>query len=288
MTPNWHGNVTYTVTAWEPGDNLSSTLDDQHVTSPVFTIVVRPVNDPPYTTSQLEDRRLEEGLDLTLDLDGTFHDIDEDTLFYRISSDPEGYIAVEFDPSDPGGTTIIITFAGDWTGTLDVNVTVTVYDRDPDGPDDEILSSSSTFVVTAVRSPTLPNRPPSAPTITIEPTQGMVGTLVRISASGSVDPEGGVVRYRFIADGLLLRDWDGSPVFDHTFAEAGIHNITCLVSDVLGDQNSSWVWYEVVIEPVEPEPEPVEPIAWWPIALAILIVAVVAVIMVYVMLRRKE
>jgi len=287
LSPNWHGNVTYTVTAWDHGDNLSSTLDDQNVTSPVFTIVVRPVNDRPYQTSQLEDLRLEEGLDLTLDFDGTFYDVDEDTLFYRISSDPMGYIDVEFDPSDPDGTTIIITFAGEWTGTLDINVTVTAYDRDPDGSDDELLSSSTTFVVTAVRSPKLPNQPPSAPTISFEPDQGVVGTLVSIDASGSVDPEGGVVRYRFIGDGLMLRDWNVSQAFDHTFAEAGIHNITCLVSDILGAQNSTWTYYEVVNEPSEPDPDTGEPVTWWPYALMIIIVAAVAAILLYVVLRKN-
>lgn len=287
LSPNWYGNATYTITAWDHGDNLSSTLDDQNVTSPVFTLVVRPVNDRPYMTSLLEDLRLEEGLDLTLDFGGTFHDTEEDTLFYRISSDPVGYIAIEFDPSDPDGTTIIISLAGDWTGTLDINVTIIAYDRDPDGSDEDILSSSSTFTVTAVRSPKLPNQSPSAPTITIEPAQGVVGTSVSIDASGSVDPEGGVVRYRFIADGLMLRDWDDSPAFDHTFVEAGFHNITCLVSDVLGAQNSTWVLYEVANGPFEPEPTPVEVVAWWLIALVIVIVVIAAGILMYVVLPKK-
>lgn len=290
VEPDWNGNVTFTLTAWDRGEDPSTAQDDTSVTSPPYTLLVLPINDPPHAIDLPEGMRLEEGMDLRLNLSGTFEDPDGDALFLRVSMEPSGYIVISPDPTDPDGTTFHLSVQGEWTGTVEVTVTVTAYDRDPDGTAEDVLSDSVTFVVTAVRNPEPVNLPPSAPTITVEPATVVVGGQVLITATGAVDPEGGVLLYRFVVDGTTISDWNASSGLSHTFTVPGVHNITCFVSDPLGAQNSSWVRYEVEKEPVGPgpEPEPHEDTSGWYVALAIVVVAAVAAVVAYILLRRPE
>jgi len=129
-------------------------------------------------------------------------DSDGNTLYYEWKEGGGGILnlAQSFDMVLPVGTHSITLTVTDGYGATDtdrVAIEVTAVDQKPPiadaGSDQEVL----------------------------------IGTAVRLDASGSTDPDGEIVKYEWLEDSYMLNE---SMVFEYTFPK-GVHHITLRVTD---------------------------------------------------------
>ena len=163
------------------------------------------------------------------------------------SSDEDGTI-VTYSWAIPGQDTIAeptpsVTF--DTAGTYNVVLTVT----DNDGATD-----SDTVTIMVVQ-PQAENLPPVA-VATATPDSGAAPLEVQLDASGSTDPDGSIVAYRWTIPGM---DDSTESTVTVTFETAGNYEVVLTVTDDEGATATDTV-VVTVTEP-EPEPENIAPVA---------------------------
>ena len=129
-------------------------------------------------------------------------DSDGNTLYYEWTEDGGGILnlAQSFDMVLPVGTHSITLTVTDGYGATDtdrVAIEVTAVDQKP-----PIADAGSDQAV-------------------------LIGTAVRLDASGSTDPDGEIVKYEWLEDSYVLNE---SMVFEYTFPK-GVHHITLRVTD---------------------------------------------------------
>jgi len=71
------------------------------------------------------------------------------------------------------------------------------------------------------------NNPPIA-VISAFPRDGLAPLAVKLDAANSSDPDGDNLKFTWSIDGIVISD---KKMFDHTFIEPGVHNVTLVVDD---------------------------------------------------------
>jgi PKD repeat protein len=115
------------------------------------------------------------------------------------------------------------------------------------------------------------------PSFTYSPVSPTVGQIITFDASGSSDPDGGIISYHWdFGDGTT----GAGKVVEHTFGLAGNYTVTLTVTDNHGVVNSS-----SVVKALAP---PVPPINWALIGGIIAAVVVVGLVALFFLRRRKR
>ncbi len=279
---DWFGNVTFEYVAADAGpDGVPGNGDDATATSPAYALVVRPVNDPPYTIGEIPRGTFGYDDHFEMDLAPYFGDVDGDALYFVISIEPEGVmeaVVLPYALPDPTDLLVITMTDEEWYGYATVNVTV--YDRDPSGSAEQPLTASLEFVLERPAPEPPPDRPPVVPLISVDPEEPVVGDEVTFDVSEALDPEGKALTFLWRLDGLLLADWSDNPSIVHVFDGPGSYNVSVSVMDVAGLTNGTWTVVQVE-EEQNPQPQPPppnhaddHPVLWIVVAAAVVIVLV--------------
>jgi PKD repeat protein len=142
------------------------------------------------------------------------------------SSDPDGTIvSYDWDFGDGNtGTGVSPTYIYATDGAFTVTLTVTDNEGSPSAP------STTTATIG------LGNQPPVADPN--GPYTGTVGVPVAFDGTGSSDPDGTIVSYDWdFGDGTVVLDAGPTPT--HTYAAAGLYNVTLTVTDDAGATDSA-------------------------------------------------
>ncbi|WP_248516873.1 PKD domain-containing protein [Salinarchaeum laminariae] len=210
--------------------DLTVTDDDGTPDSDTTTIDVSEVNDPP-TADAGGPYSVDEGSSVALDASG--------------STDGDGSIqTVTWEVIDgPGSVTDGTYYAPDDAGdeTVTVRVTVTDDDGDPD-----------TATATVNVYPPNAGDPPIA-NLTYAPKQPTVGEWVQFNASGSTAPDGSIESYEWKIDGNSTGTAT-NPLIGANFSAPGTYDVTLIVTDDAGVNDTASTSVEVVEAPSDAPP----------------------------------
>ena len=96
------------------------------------------------------------------------------------------------------------------------------------------------------------NQPPSVPTISVVPVEGVAFEKFTLTPTGAIDPEGEQLESRWDLDGNPLSNWSGLHQLVTREIPAGIHNVTVTVRDPHGLTSNASVVLNIR-EPEEPD-----------------------------------
>jgi hypothetical protein len=241
----WSGVATFRIVARDQGqDGIPGTGDELEASTPIMTLTVIPVNNPPVPQGEIKESDFDLYWPYGIDLTPFFFDVDGDVLYYVIAFEPEGVLAEEVraDPTYPIINLTIID--GDFRGN--VTITFWCYDRNPVGSAEPPGVTKQVFVLELA-----PNRAPHAPVVS-KPTVLTVeeGKPVTFEAERPFDPDGDRLWFRWdFGDGNdSLWSEDSQVVYTYTYN--GTFTVTLWVSDrAEGDGLLNSTSFPLLVEP---------------------------------------
>jgi hypothetical protein len=197
---DWNGKVTVTFRAWDSREYFA-----EHR----INVTVAPVNDAPEARGKIARESWRDGTDHQFNVSAFFTDADGDTLFYYVEWEPDAVSITNRHDDHRNPMFDIVPVDPEFYGYI--QITFTVYDKDPETHPEEALSANQTaiFEVKTDRPPEMVTSfLPDTTEVHINETETMEFRVLGFSTTDVDD-----WRYEWRVDGVTVVDL-GPPVFE--------------------------------------------------------------------------